>query len=278
MAAKFKDSFRQDRRLERPRLGHRGRSRRRVFFVQDRFELRSRLQATGDMPLQVVQDDFGLFVRPVSILKIGERPDFDRSYLERIQHAHRHGIGPLVGKMPPYPGPNLFVRLADVDRFVVVIVECIASPPIVPDFHCPTGAVLERCIEIHREFWTVGRGFRKAAASASSRSSVLNSCEAGELSSICTERAFVDFASRHCPASRRRYRQRLQQMPREKSHDRHRDAVTSDMIGIVVVQRQLVTVRKSHQSCRFPCRQETRLYRLPINHDDSLVKLLLPLP
>ena len=54
-----------------------------------------------------------------------EWPQLHLTYLKRIQHAHRHGIGTLICEVAAYPAAKALSRLADIDRFAIIIIESI---------------------------------------------------------------------------------------------------------------------------------------------------------
>jgi len=62
-----------------------------------------------------------------------ERPHLDLSYLKRVEHAHRYGVGALIRQVPADASSQSLLRLPDVDGFGVIVVEQVHAELAVTD-------------------------------------------------------------------------------------------------------------------------------------------------
>src|ERR1700722_18816778 len=57
-----------------------------------------------------------------------KRIDFDLEHFEGVKDAHSDSVSALIGQMPTYSTADFFVRLTDVDRLTIAIIENIDAP------------------------------------------------------------------------------------------------------------------------------------------------------
>ncbi len=84
-------------------------------------------------------------------------PDTNFRDLERVENIHGHGICPLIGQMASNPATQPFKRLADVNRFAVVIVEGIDAPLAPTDSMALIVAAVEEGFDLAANGRDIGR-------------------------------------------------------------------------------------------------------------------------
>ena len=74
-------------------------------------------------------------------------------------------------------------------------------------------------------------------------------------------------APRHCVGRRE---QGLEYVRREVTYDRHNDAVTGEVIRLVVVLRKHIRIRQPHQSRRLAAGDQAGPYGISLHNQDDL--------
>ena len=57
-----------------------------------------------------------------------QRPNTDFRDLERVEHVHGYGIGPLIRQVTANPAAKTFKGLTDINGFAIVVVKGIDAP------------------------------------------------------------------------------------------------------------------------------------------------------